>query len=149
MSERVRSLCAFYAALALAAFGLNWCWEMAQMSAYAEMARRPWWSTVLPCTLAALGDEAVTLAVCGVGALATGDVRWGMSGKWNVYATAALLGGACAVAYEWNALGSGRWSYTASMPVVPWLGVGLWPLLQLTLLVPVALWVASRWGRER
>jgi hypothetical protein len=122
-----RSLGGFIVALALACFGLNWLWEMAQMRAYAEMAAKSWQDTLLTCGLAALGDTAVTFVVWGVGALAAADVRWGMAGRWNAYATAALLGGACAVAYEWKAIGSGDWHYTARMPVVPVLGVGLWP----------------------
>lgn len=143
-----RSLWPFFAALALASFALNWAWEMAQMRVYAEMAAKPWQDTLLPCTLATLGDLAVTFAVWGVGALASADVRWGVVGRWNTYATAALLGGACAVAYEWKAIGSGDWHYTDRMPVVPLLGVGLWPLLQLTLLVPAALWIAAWWAKR-
>jgi hypothetical protein len=127
---------------------LNWFWEMAQMPAYAELAGRSWGETLLPCTLATVGDVAVTLAVWSVGALAAGDVRWGTVPRWNVYATAALLAGGWSVAYEWKALGSGRWSYTGWMPVVPVLGVGLWPLLQLALLVPLSLAVAAWWARR-
>jgi hypothetical protein len=33
---------------------------------------------------------------------------------------------------EWWALATGRWAYTISMPLVPFLGVGLSPLVQLT-----------------
>jgi hypothetical protein len=72
-----------------------------------------------------------------------------VSGCWNVYATAALLGGAFAVAYEWKALGSGRWRYTDRVPVMPVLGAGLWPLLQLALLVPLAFGLARRWAVRR
>jgi hypothetical protein len=85
---------------------------------------------------------AVTFAVYGVCALAAGRCR--LAGRWNEYTAAALLGGACAVAYEWKALASGWWSYSNRMPVVPLLGVGLWPLLQLTLLVPLDFWLAKR-----
>lgn len=147
--ENARPFWSFFAALAVAAFALNWAWEMLQMPAYAEMAGRSWWETLLPCTLAAVGDTAITFAIYGIGALAAGQVHWGMEQRWNVYATGALLGGACAVAYEWKALGSGRWSYTQGMPVLPLLGVGLWPALQLTLLVPAALWAAMLWVRRR
>src|SRR3989442_115376 len=84
----------FLAALCAAAFAFNWPWEMAQMPAYAEMAGRPWGETLWPCTLASLGDVAATLAIYGVGALAAGQLRWGTDGRWNVYTTAALLGGA-------------------------------------------------------
>ena len=112
------------------------------MGAYAEMAARPWPETVLPCALAGVGDAALTLAVAGVGALAAGQLGWAWSGRWNVYATAALLGGACASAYEWYGLAAGRWSYTDRMPVVPLLRVGCWPLLQLILLMPASFWCA-------
>jgi hypothetical protein len=41
-------------------------------------------------------------------------------------------------------ISAGQWSYTQRMPIVPVLDVGLWPLLQLTVLVPAALWAAMR-----
>ena len=119
------------------------------MPAYAEMAGRAWGQTVVTCTVATLGDVAVTFAVWAVGALAAGRLTWGMSGRWNVYAAAALLGGAWAVAYECHSLATGRWSYDGRMPVVPLVGVGLWPLLQLTLLIPLALGLAGWWAGRR
>ena len=143
------ALRSFFAALSLTAFGLNWLWEMAQMPAYAEMAGRLWRDTALRCMQATLGDVAITFGIYGVGALAARQLRWGTTGRWNIYATAALLGGACATAIEWRALASGRWSYTDSMSIVPVVGVGLWPLLQLTLLVPLALALARWWAGRR
>lgn len=74
------------------------------MPAYREMAGRPWSDTLELCTIATLGDVLFTVLIYGVGALAAGDVRWGISGKWNVYATAALLGAAVASVVEWRAL---------------------------------------------
>lgn len=148
MATELRPLCLFVAALLVSAFGLNWLWEMAQMPAYAEMAGRSWGQTVPTCTLAAVGDVGMTLAIYAAGALAAGSLRWGLQRRWNVYAAAAILGAAAATAIEWRALASGRWSYAERMPIVPVLGVGLWPLLQLTLLVPAALWIAAWWVRR-
>jgi hypothetical protein len=91
---------------------------------------------------------AVTLAVYGLGALAAGRWRWGVRPRWNVYATGAVLGGLVATALECRFLASGRWSYNERMPVVPILGVGLWPLLRLTLLVPAA-WAIAAWWAAR
>lgn len=144
MSTQKASLWTFLPTLSLIAFGLNWLWEMSQMPAYAEMAGRSWQETALACTVAALGDVGLTLAVCGLGALAAGRLGWAMEGSWNVCAAAALLGGACGVAFEWQALAFGHWTYDARMPVVPVLGVGLWPFLQLALLTPVSL-AAAHW----
>ena len=45
-------------------------------------------------------------------------------------------------------LASGKWAYTANMIVVPVLNVGLWPFLQLMLLVPLAIWIAALISRR-
>ena len=148
-TETSRPSWSFFIALFLASFGLNWLWETVQMGAYAQMADRSWYSIAILHIVPTLGDVAITFFVCGVGSLAAGQLRWGTTGRWNVYATAAFLGGACAVAVEWKALAVGRWSYGDRMPVVPVLNVGLWPLLELTLLVPLALCVAARWSGRR
>ena len=149
MREQSSSVWSFLMSLSLAAFVLNWLRGMAQMPAYREMAELSWWETALTCSRAALGDVAITLAIVGVGALASGDRNWGIRGKWNVLAAAGLLGGAAATAYEWHALHVGRWSYTRDMAIVPLLGVGLWPLMQLTFLTPFALWLSQRFAHRR
>jgi hypothetical protein len=139
---------AFFAALVASAFGLNWVWEMAQMPAFAEMAGRSWLETALPCARAALGDVAMTFGIYGLGSLAAGQWRWGMERRWNVYLTGALLGGVFASSFEWYSLASQRWTYNEQMPIVPILGVGLWPQLQLMLLVPLS-WAFAAWWSTR
>jgi len=127
---------------------MNWVWEMAQMRGYVEMAGKQWQQTVAPCSLASLGDVLMTLAVYGIGALAAGQRRWGTTGTWYSFAAAAILGAILAVAYEWYSQWIGRWSYSDQMPILPVLNVGLWPVLQLVVLVPAALWIA-RWATQR
>ena len=141
-----RRLGRFFAITALASFVLNEVWEMSQMSAYVETAGHPWMSTLSPCTGAAVGDVGIVLGIYAACALAVGDLGWGLRGRWNIYATAAVLGLACAALVEHAALAAGRWSYTESMPVVPVLGAGLWPLLQMTLLPPLTVWIAQWWA---
>ena len=136
----------FFAAMFAAALGLNFLWEMLQMPAYAEMSGRSWRETALACALASLGDAALTLGVYGAIALAARRLRWGVQGRRRDYIAVALLAAACALTIELVALATGRWSYLDRMPVVPALGVGLWPLLQLTLLAPLAMGAAVWWG---
>lgn len=126
------------------AFGLNWLWEMVQMPAYAEMAGATWGQTAGRCGRAALGDVTWTFGIYGVVALAVRRARWGLDGGWRAYLASGALGAAAATWIESQALAAGRWSYTAVMPVVPALGVGLWPVLQLALLTPAVLWAARR-----
>lgn len=141
-----RRLGRFLAATVLTGFVLNAIWEMAQMSAFVETADRSWTSTLALCTRAALGDVGIILGICAVGALAAGDPAWCLRGRWNMYAAAALLGLAQAVLVERSALAVGRWSYTERMNGASVLGAGLWPLLQLTLLTPLTIWIAQWWA---
>jgi hypothetical protein len=141
-----RRLGRFIAATVLASFALNEIWEMTQMSAYVETAGRSWTSTLALCTRAAVGDVGIILGISAAGALAAGDPGWGLRDRWNIYATAAVLGLVYAVLMEHAALAAGRWSYTERMPVVPVLGAGLWPLLHMTLLPPLTFWIAQWWA---
>ena len=141
-----RRLGRFFWTTVLASFVLNEIWEMAQMSAYAETAGQSWTSTLGLCTRAAVGDVGIIVGIYAAGALAAGDLGWGLRGRWNIYAMAAVLGLAVAALVEHAALAAGRWSYTARMPVVSVLGAGLWPLLQMTLLPPLTFLFARWWA---
>lgn len=138
----------FLAALLLVSFGLNWIWEMMQMTTYIEMKGRSWRETALVCTLASFGDAVITFLIFAVGALVTRRVRWIAAYGWKAYAGAALGGAMSAMVIEWLAHKTGYWTYTSRMPTVPVIGTGLWPFLQLTLLVPLALWLAGLWSRR-
>jgi hypothetical protein len=138
----------FFATTALVSFVLNEIWEMAQMSAYVETAGHSWTNTLGLCTQAAAGDVGIILGIYAAGALAAGDLRWGLRGRWNIYVTVAVLGLVYAALVEQAALATGRWSYAERMPLVSWLDAGVWPLLQMTLLPPLTFLVA-RWCAGR
>ena len=140
-----RRLGRFFATTMLASFVLNEIWEIAQMSAYVEIAGHSWTSTLGLCTRATVGDVEIILGIYLAGALAAGDLAWGLRGRWNIYATGAVMGLAYAALVEHAALTAGRWSYSERMPVVSVLGAGLWPLLQMTLLPPLTFLFARWW----
>ena len=144
-----RRLGRFFVAAVLSAFVLNEIWEMAQMSAYVETAGHSLTGTLGLCTRAATGDVGIILGIYAAGALAAADPGWGLRVRWNVYATAALLGLIYGALVERIALATGRWSYTERMPVVAMIGAGLWPLLQMTLLPPLTIWIGQWWAGRR
>ena len=135
--------------LLLVAFSLNWVWEMAQGSAYVELVAMPPLQRLWRCTVASVGDGFFTLGLYGVGALAAGRICWILPKSWHAYVCLAILGAACAAANEWRALAFGLWTYNERMPIVPVLQVGLWPFLQLTFLVPLAVLLAASWAGKR
>lgn len=127
--------------LALVAVVLNWPWEMAQMFAYVETASRPWASTLWRCLRASARDAALTILAVSFGVWLARRAPWAY--------VAAATGSLTALLVEWTALSMGAWSYNERMPIVPLVDAGLWPVLQLTILVPVAMWVATRGGRRQ
>ena len=127
--------------LALVAVVLNWPWEMAQMTGYVDMASQAWASTIWRCLRASVGDAALTILAVSLA------VRIAPRPPWT-YVAAAAAGSVSALLVEWTALSVGAWSYNERMPIVPLLDAGLWPLLQLTILVPVTMWAATQRGRR-
>lgn len=139
----------FFAWMSIVSFVLHGIWEMSQMAAYKDLARRPLLETIARCTPATFGDVVLTLWIYALGALAAHSLDWGLHPRWNVYVTVALLGAIHAIWIEQAALAAGRWSYTDTMPIIPRLGVGLWPLLQLMVITPLVVWLSSRCAIHR
>jgi hypothetical protein len=85
-------------------FVLNELWEMAQICSFVETAGNFWANTLGFCTRAAVGDAGIILGIFAAGALAAGDPGWGLNGRWNIYATAAVVGLVYAALVEHAAL---------------------------------------------
>jgi hypothetical protein len=119
---------------------LNFAWELAQSELYAGADQWPsrWWH----CFVASLGDGVLVLVIYFVCASIAGR-NWFEVGKKSyplMLATAALLG----LAVEWVGLHSGRWSYTAEMPLIPGMGLGVVPVLQMVVLPPLVFYLVGR-----
>ena len=127
----------FYPLLAVTAFGLNWIWEMAQMFAFEIKPEERFWQIFLFCTLATVIDAVVTIGIYGLLS------RLNLSNPFLFYFLAALFGAICATFFELFAFQFELWKYNPAMPIVPIIGVGLLPFAQLTLLVPLAIWLGE------
>jgi hypothetical protein len=143
-----KSTSTLFVTLLIGAFVLNWTWEMLQMFAYSGMTDAPFTKTIVLCSVASLGDVGITVIVFVNVALAAGKLSWAWDFKWHSYAAAALIATCYSTLTEIWGLASGQWAYTPNMIVVPVLNVGLWPFLQLMLLVPLAIWIAALISRH-
>lgn len=131
----------FYGVLVAVAFGLNWVWEMIQMVAFEVKPGASRAEVFLFCTLAAVLDAGVTAAI-----------YWALKSLLRldgakIYLAAAFSGAWFAVFFEWLARFFDLWSYNERMPVIPFLETGLLPFAQLTLLVPLAIWLARKFKK--
>lgn len=127
----------FYTALFATAFGLNWIWEIAQTFAF-DMSGVSTGKMLLFCTFASFIDGVVTAAIFWL------LRRFIEVVYWKFYLAAAVLGALSAVFFEYLAFTFNLWSYGEEMPVIPGIGTGLLPLVQLTILVPLAIFISKK-----
>lgn len=120
----------------------NALWEVAQLPLYTASAEPS--GHLLKCLRAAVDDVGILALLYGAMALAARQLDW-----WRQFSLprAILLAGigvAVAILIEMRALEAGRWAYSASMPLVPGVGVGWSPVLQMVV-IPIVLVALSRW----
>lgn len=127
------------------AFLLSFPWEMFQSPFFHGLAEAPHWEAVQLCTAATLGDVGIMLALFWVVAGFGGGRHWVRRPKAGQVAGFTGLGLVVTVILEvlathvWQ-----RWSYSALMPVIPSIEVGLMPLLMWGVLPPFVIWFTQR-----
>ena len=126
------------------AFVLHWSWETFHSVAYVNtnvpLPQRFW-----HCLPMAIVDTAWSGAIVllGLAAATTQRVR---SAVWILPVVAGAIS---ATAVERFAITTGRWTYNELMPIVPLVNVGLWPVVQMSVLPGLSLYVASRFAGRR
>lgn len=124
---------------------LKFAWENLQAPLFDGMAAAPHWPAVKFCGMATLGDAAIVLFAFWSVAAAARDRRWILSpSPWQVTGF-VTLGLVVTAVVERLATGPmERWAYAPAMPVLPWLGLGLAPMLQWLVVPPLVLWFSRR-----
>src|SRR5437868_14552875 len=89
------------------AFVMNRHWELAQTSAFRNLAQLSWARIVGRAAVAACGDVGMILFGYWIGVVWTGNKRWTWPGSARIYAVLASLGCVLPVVSERLALRSG------------------------------------------
>ncbi|RMD60687.1 hypothetical protein D6833_09310 [Candidatus Parcubacteria bacterium] len=94
------------------------------------------WRAWLFCLAATVGDVGMILFIFALGCWIFGGWEW--AARLTVTRVVCLLsmGALLAIGAEMVGVGLGYWHYSARMPTLPWLNVGLVPFMQM-LLLPV------------
>ena len=130
------------------AFLLNFPWEIIQSPLFEGMASMPHGKAVQYCTRAAFGDAGIMLVAFWAVAAASGSGRgWLQQSEHMPIALFTVIGVLITTAIEMLAT-SGRWlegwTYSADMPVLWGINVGVVPILQWIILPPAAVLLARR-----
>lgn len=113
-------------------FLLNLIWENVHAPLFEGFTN--FWDHFMICFWASLVDAATILLLYGLVVFWYKDLYWFRYMNWKVALILIMAGGAIAVGFEYWAFAIDYWAYAEEMPVVPYLGVGLSPLLQMMLL---------------
>jgi hypothetical protein len=122
---------------------LNFVWEMAQAPLYQPMGT--FWHATVRCAMASLGDELIIILIALLGSLVSRSPDWWVRSQTRSYVAAAAGGLVIAIVVERWGLDTGRWTYGSRMPVLPGTDLGLSPLTQMTVLVPLTFYAATIW----
>ena len=126
---------------------LNFPWELFQVPLFEQMPGAPHWQATMACSRATLGDAAIMLVAYWAVAAARRNRTWIAKPDTAGVALFASVGLLATVLIERLALAGlwlHSWTYSAAMPVVPGIDVGLSPLLQWVVLPPLVVWFVNR-----
>lgn len=132
----------YLAALTIVSFLLHIIWENTQAPLY--VGYQSFSQNFAICFVGAIGDVIITLFVLAFIWLLKKDKPQTISD----FLALAIVGFIVAVAIEQNALLTGRWSYAPAMSIIPWLNVGLTPIIQMTALLPLSFYVAGLFNKN-
>ncbi|MDZ4740710.1 MAG: hypothetical protein SGJ03_12520 [Alphaproteobacteria bacterium] len=122
-------------------------WEIVQLPLYtiwSEGTLGEQVFAILHCT----GGDVIIAGMSLVLAIVFAGTGWPEDRQtyFRVALAAVVMGVVYTVYSEWTNTAKGSWAYAREMPIVPWLNVGLTPLLQWLLIPPALLYVLRRRG---
>lgn len=119
---------------------MNALWECMHLPLYADYQQM---GEGLPLVLIATsGDVLYVLLIAFVIKMTIRGPEWLHLVRTRHYLLAAFLGFLVALFVEYKALYLHRWAYSSLMPVIPFFGVGLSPVLQMMVLAPLTIYLS-------
>ncbi|MBI5798737.1 MAG: hypothetical protein HZB10_02295 [Candidatus Yonathbacteria bacterium] len=128
--------------ITIVSFLLHIVWENLQaplFAGYVSFGQHFWF-----CLYGTAGDVVIALVVFLLIALLKGDMDWIRSITARDLLALAIIGFFIAVWIEHRALLFSTWNYAAAMPIIPYLKVGLTPVLQMVILLPLSFLITDR-----
>ena len=131
------------------ALPLYFAWEMAQAPFFTGMPTG-WVRATLMCAQAAVGDAVLVAAVAIAGALLYRDRGWFVPPSLLRYVVVVVAGVTLQIAVEWVMVHRlDRWGYASNQPILPVVRLGILPVLQPIVLLPLTFWLTARWEGTR
>lgn len=131
----------FLMGIVIISFLLNSIWELAHSPLY--LWHQYDFEHVLICALASLADTVIVLIMIFLFGLLFKNVFWVNHLTVSRIIVLAMVGAIGAIIGEMWHTSKGDWAYADYMPLIPWLGVGVSPVLQFTIL-PLIIFIVNK-----
>ncbi len=129
------------ALLTVVSFGLHFAWEFSHVRLYTGYEG---WSGGIPVYwLATIGDVLYTLGAFALVSAIKKTYDWVQDMTTSDYLMLVSLGFLIALFVEYKGLAFERWQYLPGMPIIPVLNVGLSPILEMSLLLPLTVFFSA------
>jgi hypothetical protein len=108
---------------------------LGKVAHYVQFIQTHWWVS--------FKDALMTVFLYLAVGLSVKNIYWGRKFGNKRLLILLVLAGLWSIFVEYHAVQvAHRWAYAPSMPLLPVLGVGLWPLLQMLIIPPLAIFLA-------
>ncbi|SDR68058.1 hypothetical protein SAMN04487764_0216 [Gillisia sp. Hel1_33_143] len=131
----------YVVSIALIALVFNTIWELLHGPLYKGYQYD--WEHISICLMAAFTDMLTTLIMLYGFGLFYENIFWIRKLKLSKIILVIITGGTGTILLERWHIAEGHWTYAENMPIVPWIEVGLTPLLQFTIL-PIVIFLVGR-----
>lgn len=142
MSEDFYKKILFFFVLIIVSAFMHFLWENLHQNLYTGYEGV---SGFMPISVWATGGDVVyVLGAVLLVSLFKDGLAWTEKPRRLDYVGFAILGFCIALFVEYKAFAFDRWLYLDTMPIIPFFDMGLTPVLQMTFLLPCAIFISSR-----
>lgn len=130
------------ALLVIIATIVHMTWEYMHFGLYAGYEH---WTGGMPVyVLATAGDVLYTLGAFALVAAIKKSYMWVSEATLSDYFTLVTIGFFIALFVEYKGIALHKWQYLPEMPLIPFFNVGLSPIVQMAVLLPLTVFLAHR-----
>lgn len=131
--------------VAIFSYLLHFQWELFQMPLFSGFDGMGYYDAILHCWKATIGDVAIAATAFLVASAVVRSRSWLLDTNRIAIGVFFFIGIIITVIFELLATGPlDRWEYSGTMPVVPYAGVGVSPLVQWLVLPALVFWFSRR-----
>lgn len=120
--------------------GLNLLWEIVQLPLYTVWQSGSTQDIIVAVLHCTAGDVIIAISALVLSLMLLGNSDWPKQRHLPVSVLAVLVGLIYTIYSERVNLASGEWAYSDLMPIIPWLDVGLTPILQWVVIPGFCFW---------